>query len=88
MAEKKLTYQEALKALKAQYAEERKQERAEKRNEEKAEKRKATVVCCQNALEALKGVDPAFNRELHCVVNRLQMFIDGKKFTRNFNKGE
>lgn len=87
MAQEKLTYQEALKALKAQYAEERKAERFEKRAQAKQGKRNETAEVCKKALEVLQGIDPAFNRELAPVVTRLQMFVDGKKYTRSV-KGE
>lgn len=84
---KKLSYKEALKALKEQYAEERKQERLAKKAEARKEKREEACGACRKALKELEAVDPAFNRELSSVVIRLNMFIEGKRYTRNMNKG-
>lgn len=85
--EKKLSYEEALKALKAEYAEERKQERIAKKEEARKEKREEACEACRKALKELAVVDPTFNRELAAVVLRLEMFIEGKRYTRNMNKG-
>lgn len=89
MAEEKkeMTYEEELKALKAKWADRRAEERKSKRAEEKAEKKEASIECAKKALEALQGIEPCFNRELAPVVNRLKMFINGEKFTRNAKGG-
>ena len=89
MAEEKkeMTYEEELKALKAKWADRRAEERKIKKAEAKAEKKVASIECAKKALEVLKGIDHCFDRELAPVVNRLIMFINGEKFTRNAKGG-
>ena len=82
-----MSYEEALKAFKAEWAGKRKEERKAKSASAKAEKREATATICAQAVELLKGIDPAFNKELAPVVTRLNMFIKGEKYTRNFKGG-
>lgn len=77
-----MTYEEALKAFKESWKEKRKAEATAKRNEAKTEKREKTVEACKKSLEALKEVDSAYNKELAPVVTRLNMFINGEKYTR------
>lgn len=83
-----LTYEEELKALKEKWAGKRKEERKEKQANKKAEEREATVYLCKQAIEILKDINPAFKKELAPVVTRLNMFVNGERFTRNFNKGD
>lgn len=78
-----MTYEEALKAFKATWAEKRKEEKASKKAEEKSAKREATVEVCKKALEVLQGIDSSFNKELAPVITRLNMFVKGERYTRN-----
>lgn len=84
---KEMTYEEELKALKAKWADRRAEERKSKKAEEKASKKEASIECAKKALEDLQGIDACFNRELAPVVKRLNMFINGEKFTRNAKGG-
>ena len=77
-----LTYEEALKQFKAQWKDKRQEAKANERANAKAEKRQATADLCSKALELLKGIDAAFNKELAPVITRLTMFVNGDKYTR------
>lgn len=77
-----MTYEEALKAFKAQWADKRKEAKASERATAKATKRAETADLCKQALVILKCIDPAFNKELAPVVTRLNMFVNGEKYTR------
>ena len=80
------TYEEELKALKEKWASKRKEEKATAKASKKEQDRIATVEVCKQAVEILKGINPSFNKELAPVVNRLNMFINGERYTRNFSK--
>ena len=86
--EQEISYEAELKALKAKWAVRKQAEKQAKKAEEKAEKRVKAVEHCKEALEALSKVDKAFEKELSAVVLRLNMFIEGKRYTRNMDKGE
>ena len=79
---KELTYEEALKAFKAEWADKRKEARKAESASKKAELRAQAVEACKQALTALEGVDKAFSRELEAVVTRLNMFVKGERYTR------
>lgn len=86
-AVEEMTYEAELKALKAKWAGRRAEERKAKKVEANQEKKEASIECVKKALEALQGVHPTFNKELAPVVKRLNMFINGEKYTRNFQGG-
>lgn len=77
------TYEEELKALKEKWAQRRKEVKECQKNAEKADKREKAKENVEKALQALKEIDSTIQRkELLCVIKRLQMFIDGKHYTR------
>lgn len=79
---KEMTYEEELKALKEKWAERRK---AEKENEKialKAEKKEKAKSNVEKALQAIEEIDPACRKELACVIKRLNMFLNGERYTR------
>lgn len=83
--QKPISYEEALKAFKAEWAEKRAQERKEKREAEKEEKRKGDIEKVQKALYILNECED--KNALVVVINRLNMFINGEKFTRTRKGG-
>lgn len=83
---KEMSYEEELKALKAKWKDRRTAEKKAKKAEEKQEKKASSIEVAKQALEVLQGIAPAFNRELQPVFTRLQMFINGEKYTRKGDK--
>lgn len=81
-AKQELTYEEALKAFKAEWAGKKKEARKAESASKKAVLREQAVEACKQALVALEGVDKAFNKELEAVFTRLNMFINGERYTR------
>ena len=79
---KTMTYEEALKAFKAEWADKRKDERKAKAQEKKAEERKANASVAQKALEVLSALDTAGKNELAPAIKRLEMYISGEHYTR------
>ena len=83
-----LSYEEALKAFKAQWAGKRKEEKKLRKEEERKAQREADVVIVKKVLEVLEAVTPASKDELSAVFTRLNMFVEGKRYTRNMSKTE
>lgn len=84
---KVLTYEEALKAFKAQWADKRKAEKKASKQEELKAQREADKVIVKNAVEMLSAITPKSKSELDAVFTRLNMFLEDKRYTRNM-KGE
>ena len=82
-AVEEISYEQALREFKAQWKDKKKEQAIAKRKSEKEEKRSLSVEACKKALEELKNVDSSFNRELAPVVKRLEMFINGERYSRN-----
>lgn len=80
---KELTLEQIIERATKKY-EEKQTARAERKAEAdkaKAEKRTESVEHVKIALEELMKVDEGKN-ELTCVINRLNMFINGERYTR------
>lgn len=81
---KELTLEQIIERATKKY-EEKQTARAERKAEAdkaKAEKRVESVEHVKNALAELEKVVEGKN-ELGCVINRLNMFINGERYTRN-----
>lgn len=79
---KEMTYEEELKALKEKWAERRKAEKESNRVALQAEKKEKAKANVEKALQAINEIDPVFRGELSCVVKRLNMFLNGERYTR------
>ena len=81
-----LTYEQALKAFKAQWADKRKEEKKARNEDERKAQREEDIVIVKNVLEILGGITAKSKDELSAVFTRLNMFVEGKRYTRNMNK--
>lgn len=74
--------QAMMKQAKAALAQAKKDERKSNNAKQKEAKKAVAIVEAQKALDILNTLDEAFNRELAPVKTRLQMFINGERYTR------
>lgn len=76
-------YQQALKAFRAEWAGRRAQARKDEQAKANAEAKEADKETARNALKCLQEIKGTQSKkELACVVKRLEMFINGEKYTR------
>ena len=78
-----MTYEEALKAFKAQWKEKRAEESKKAKQAEKEKTRKVDCEKVDVALQALSEISTAGQKELQAVITRLDMFKKGERYTRN-----
>lgn len=78
-----LTYEEELKALKAKWADKKKEAKKQERADKKSALKETAKVEARKALEIVKAIDNTFTTELAPVVKRLEMFINDEKYTRS-----
>lgn len=81
-----LTYEEELKALRMKWAGKRKEEKAKKKEEARKEEKAQDIELAKKVLAELDSLTPTSKKELDAVIIRLNMFIEGKRYTRNMKK--
>lgn len=84
--ETELTYEEALKKFKKEWADKRKQEKKKEKDSKRAEEREKDTEVVKAVIETLNTLSPKSKEELSAVFTRLNMFINGERYTRNMTK--
>lgn len=84
--ETELSYEEALKKFKEEWAGKRKEEKKKKKDIERAKEREKDTEFVKEVIKTLDALSPKSKEELSAVFTRLNMFINGERYTRNMNK--